>query len=100
MPLTTYYFPQPISDPTQLTLHALQTKYPFEQWQLEREMHLMGLDIELLWRPYFNLSGGEQTKVQLALLFATDQGFALIDEPTNHLDVASRYQVATYLTRK
>lgn len=94
------YFPQPIQDRSQLTLYALQADNDFEQWQLEREMNLMGLDPELLWRPYENLSGGEQTKVRLALLFVDQSAFALIDEPTNHLDVASRAIVAKYLQKK
>lgn len=97
-PLT--YFPQPVADPTQLTLYALQAGSDFEQWQLEREMNLLGMDPELLWRPYQALSGGEQTKVRLALLFVDQQAFALIDEPTNHLDVQSRKLVAQYLQRK
>lgn len=97
-PLT--YFPQPIADPSQLTLYALQADADFEQWQLEREMNLLGMDPDLLWRPYQNLSGGEQTKVRLALLFVDQNAFALIDEPTNHLDVTSRAKVAQYLQQK
>lgn len=46
------------------------------------------------------LSGGEQTKCLLALLFFTPNSFALIDEPTNHLEHASRQIVATYLKKK
>lgn len=97
-PLT--YFPQPIVDLTQLTIYALQANADFEQWQLEREMNLLGLDPDLLWRPYGNLSGGEQTKVRLALLFVDQHAFALIDEPTNHLDNTSRAKVAQYLQQK
>lgn len=100
VPVALNYFPQPISDPTQLTLYALQAANDFEQWQLEREMNLMGLDPELLWRPFADLSGGEQTKVRLALLFTDHDRFALIDEPTNHLDQAGRQQVAAYLKQQ
>mgnify|MGYP004468417709 CR=1 FL=1 len=100
VPVALTYFPQPITDPSQLTLYALQETNDFEQWQLERELNLMGMTPDLLWRPYAELSGGEQTKVRLALLFTDTEHFALIDEPTNHLDGASRALVADYLKRK
>lgn len=50
--------------------------------------------------PLTPLSGGERTKVLLALLFLRDHRFLLIDEPTNHLDMRAREQVAAYLRRK
>lgn len=96
----THYFPQPIPDPDQLTLYAMQAVSPAEQWELERELNLLHVDPDVLWRPYATLSGGEQTKVRLALLFVDADQFALIDEPTNHLDAASREQVAAYLQKK
>ncbi|WP_125704121.1 ribosomal protection-like ABC-F family protein [Lacticaseibacillus daqingensis] len=100
MPRTAPYFPQPILDPSQLTLDAMQAVSTAEQWQLERELRQLNVDPAILWRPYADLSGGEQTKVRLALLFALPDQFALIDEPTNHLDAASRAQVAAYLKRQ
>ena len=38
----------------------------FEQWKLERELTLLNVDPEVLWRPFL-LSGGEKTKVLLGL---------------------------------
>lgn len=46
------------------------------------------------------LSGGEQTKILLGLLFAVEERFLLIDEPTNHLDTQGREVVAKYLESK
>lgn len=100
VPVPLHFFPQPIADETQLTLYAMQAVSEAEQWQLERELNLLGVDPDVLWRPYETLSGGEQTKVRLALLFVDEAHFALIDEPTNHLDTAGREQVAAYLTQK
>ncbi|WP_179394298.1 ribosomal protection-like ABC-F family protein [Lacticaseibacillus absianus] len=100
VPVPLHYFPQPIADPTALTLYAMQAISDAEQWQLERELNLLAVDPDVLWRPYADLSGGEQTKVRLALLFVDTAHFALIDEPTNHLDTASRQHVAAYLRRK
>lgn len=94
------YFPQPIKDKKQLTFYVLQEISDFEQWEIERELNLLNVDPQILWREFETLSGGEQTKVLLALLFIDDQYFPLIDEPTNHLDIAGRKQVAEYLKKK
>lgn len=94
------YFPQEIIDPNQLAIYALEQVTTFEEWKLERELDLMQVDREILWRPFVNLSGGEQTKLRLALLFIDQNDFPLIDEPTNHLDLDSRKQVAAYLNKK
>lgn len=99
VPLQLQYFPQTL-DETQLTLTAAQAITDVAQWQLERELNLLHADPNILWRPFVDLSGGEQTKVRLALLFIQDNGFALIDEPTNHLDLRSRRQVTAYLQQK
>lgn len=60
----------------------------------------MGVDPALLWQPFATLSGGEQTKVLLAALFAQPGVFPLLDEPTNHLDTRGRQEVAAYLRAK
>lgn len=94
------YFPKKISDPSQLTYYALSGKEELEIWKLERELTLLDCDLDVLWRPFASLSGGEQTKVLLAVLFLDDRSFPLIDEPTNHLDIKGRQQVAKYLSKK
>lgn len=96
------YFPQSISDATLLTIDIINEYIEKNSlWKVKKELTLLNIDIEdVLWRPFNTLSGGEQTKVLLALLFVDDYSFALIDEPTNHLDMDSRAQVANYLKRK
>lgn len=94
------YFPQTIKDPQQLTYNILQALSNFDFWQISRELTLLGLTDDILWRKFSSLSGGEQTKFLLSLLFVDDISFPLIDEPTNHLDQASRQQVAHYLKEK
>ena len=61
---------------------------------------LLGIESEVLWRPFETMSNGEQTKALLAALFLKEEHFLLIDEPTNHLDVEGRRQMADYLKRK
>ena len=70
-----------------------------ELWKVQRELNLIGLDPEILYRKYSTLSGGEKTKLQLAALFACE-GFALIDEPTDHLDIYGRQRLSNYLSGK
>lgn len=96
------YFPQTPADPTLLARDVLAELYPLaEDWQLRRELNLLGCDAdEILWRPFDTLSGGEQTKLLLSGLFLDEASFPLIDEPTNHLDLAGREAVARYLRRK
>ena len=88
------YYPIKIEDQKNITLYELQKQVAFEEWELERELNLMSVDPNLLWQPFNTLSGGEQTKVLLALSFTDKDSFALIDEPTNHLDEDSRKEIS------
>lgn len=94
------YFPQTVRDKRQSVEEVLQELSEADFWKIERELTLLNLDKAILLRPFISLSGGEQTKVLLALLFADNQSFPLIDEPTNHLDLKSRKQVGQYLKDK
>lgn len=71
-----------------------------EQWRVICELDKLGMDAEILYRPFGTLSHGERTKVMLAVLFSGENDFLLIDEPTNHLDWASREVIKKYLSEK
>ncbi len=95
------YFPYEVPDPSVTALEAVEGMDPdYEYWRLLRELNLLELSQELLCRRYDTLSGGEQTKLQLAVLFARENRFLLIDEPTNHLDLPGRQAVSRYLLSK
>ncbi|MGO2084214.1 ribosomal protection-like ABC-F family protein [Vagococcus sp.] len=94
------YFPQHVENIDSLTYLLIDELTTVDQWQVERELTLLGTSLDCLWRPFSSLSGGEQTKVLLALQFANPDCFPLIDEPTNHLDHKGRQQVASYLQNK
>ena len=94
-------FPYPVADAGQLTRYVLEEVCPeAEDWQLLRELSLLEVDGDVLWRPFGTLSNGERTKVLLAALFLNQERFLLIDEPTNHLDARARDLVARYLQKK
>lgn len=94
-------FPFSISDESQWGWDIFHEKMPgIEDWKFLRELKLLNLEEELIYRPFCTLSQGEQTKILLAMLFAEDEGFLLMDEPTNHLDARGRELVGEYLKNK
>lgn len=71
-----------------------------ELWKICRELDLLHMEADVLYRPYQTLSHGERTKVMLAVLFSRERYFLLIDEPTNHLDMETRELLCEYLKKK
>ncbi len=59
---------------------------------------MMGLSGEKVFQASGTLSGGEKTKLALAMLMAGRNNLLLLDEPTNNLDPASRESVADSLS--
>lgn len=95
------YFPFPIKDKEKDTIEILDDIWPdYELWKVCRELNLLEVEADILYRPFSALSSGEQTKFMLAVLFSREGNFLLIDEPTNHLDVEGRELVKNYLNRK
>ena len=95
------YFPYPVSRPERMTLEVLEESCPAaEDWEFLRELNLLEMDAETLYRPFDTLSNGERAKALLAALFLNPGRFLLIDEPTNHLDAKARQLVSAYLRRK
>lgn len=63
---------------------------------IERIVH--GLNIQpLLWQSFSRLSGGEKTKVGLALMLLKQPDLLLLDEPTNHLDLMAVEWLGNFL---
>ena len=94
-------FPPNISDTSKLGIELFKALISDEEeWKLFRELNLLNVDENLIYRAFETLSKGEQTKILLAILFAKEDGFLLIDEPTNHLDMDGRKIVSNYLKSK
>ncbi|BBI34021.1 Lsa family ABC-F type ribosomal protection protein [Cohnella abietis] len=95
------YFPFHVENKENNTLDVINDIYPdYLHWELMRELSLLKVSEDVLYRPFDSLSNGEQTKVLLAALFLKENSFLLIDEPTNHLDRNARKLVSNYLKTK
>ena len=47
------YFPFPVADPSLDTIEIVEQVYPeYEDWKLFRELNLMEMDAEVLYRPF------------------------------------------------
>lgn len=95
------YFPFEVSDMQRDTLSILnEIAHEPMFWQLQRELSLLEVGEDVLYRPFSTLSNGERTKAMLAALFLRENNFLLIDEPTNHLDMHGRNVLGEYLRGK
>lgn len=95
------YFPYEVPDKSEITENILHRICPLaEDWEIMRELSLLDVCADVLYRPFETLSNGEQTKTLLAALFLNEGHFLLIDEPTNHLDISARKIVSAYLQKK
>ena len=92
------YFPYIVEDESINTIDVVERiSADHMHWELLRELSLLEVDEDVLYRPFATLSNGEKTKVLLAALFLKENNFLLIDEPTNHLDMRGREIVSNYL---
>jgi ATPase subunit of ABC transporter with duplicated ATPase domains len=65
--------------------------------QLRGLLGMMGLSGDKVFQDSGTLSGGEKTKLALAMLMVGRNNLLLLDEPTNNLDPSSRQSVADAL---
>jgi ATPase subunit of ABC transporter with duplicated ATPase domains len=67
---------------------------PLTETQLRSLLGMFGLQGEKVFQESGSLSGGEKTKLALAMLMVGRNNVLLLDEPTNNLDPQSREAVA------
>ena len=88
-------------DPRQSLLWHMRRELPpgstLTETQLRALLGMFGLQGEKVFQESGSLSGGEKTKLALAMLMVGRNNVLLLDEPTNNLDPHSREAVATAL---
>jgi ATPase subunit of ABC transporter with duplicated ATPase domains len=89
-------------DPTTSVLDNLRNDVPpgimLTETELRGLLGMMGLSGHKVFQDAGTLSGGEKTKLALAMLMVGRNNLLLLDEPTNNLDPPSRRAVADALT--
>ncbi|MFA5676606.1 MAG: ABC-F type ribosomal protection protein [Christensenellales bacterium] len=95
------YFPYEVKHGQRLAIDVIRGIVPnVEDWKVFKEISLLDSDNDIMYREFYTLSKGEQTKTMLAALFLKENAFLLIDEPTNHLDSEARETLSKYLASK
>lgn len=97
------YFPFEVPNKSEFAIDIIKEKSGIEDydyWKIQKELSLLEVPEEILYRPFELLSGGEKVKILLVSLFLKENAFLLIDEPTNHLDKNARKAVGNYLKSK
>ena len=95
------YFPFEVEDKQELTVNIVKQRIPeVADWEIKKELAKLQVENDRLYCPFELLSGGEQVKILLVVLFLKKDRFLLIDEPTNHLDMQARKIVGEYLNSK
>lgn len=95
------YFPFEIKDEDVMTMDIAYDIIPnLEEWKVFKELNLIQMDADILYRKFSSLSGGEKVKFLLICAFLKENKFLLIDEPTNHIDEKSKETLSSYLKKK
>ena len=87
------YFDQDLEweNDSKTPLQEMQDRFPtLEPKALRTRLAAAGINSENAQKPLQQLSGGEQTKVKLAIMEMKPSNFLVLDEPTNHLDEGTK----------
>ena len=96
------YFTQELvwDNPKLTPLQTIQEKYPtMLPKTIRTKLAKCGINAVDIMKPMGQLSGGEQTKVKLALMELIESNFLIMDEPTNHLDDETKHALSLALQR-
>jgi len=81
---------QELLDPARSPVEIIQSISTMNQTRVRSFLHAFLFTGQAPLRPCGEMSYGERTRLELAVLVAMDCTFLLLDEPINHLDIPSR----------
>ncbi len=89
-----YFAQEEAYDAVTTPVSYLRRFYPLKtDGELRSILATAGIKGELAIKPMQALSGGQQTKVRLALMSMKKSNVLIFDEPTNHLDIYSKEEL-------
>jgi ATP-binding cassette subfamily F protein 3 len=81
---------QELLEPERSALEIIQHVAPFNETETRSFLHYFLFNSDNPLRPLRELSFGERSRLELAVLVAQGCNFLILDEPINHLDIPSR----------
>jgi len=81
---------QEMIDPGISALETIMNVAPFNETEARSFLHYFLFSHDDPLRPTSELSFGERSRLELAMLVAQGYNFLILDEPINHLDIPSR----------
>ena len=89
-----YFAQEEVYDEVTTPIEYLRYYYHLKtDGELRSVLASVGIKGDLAVKPMCQLSGGQQTKVRLALMTMKKSNILIFDEPTNHLDVLSKAEL-------
>jgi ATP-binding cassette subfamily F protein 3 len=84
--------------PGATVLDAIQDELPITQGEARKHLARFLFRGDDALKELTVLSGGERSRLELALLFLLPANLLLLDEPTNHLDIPAREALEDFMT--
>lgn len=94
------YYSQEHSATLPLEESALSTfakQYPLSDYQIEAVLRKFFFNKQTIRSKIWTLSGGQKSRLQLALFLYANPDLLILDEPTNHLDLKSVLALENFL---
>lgn len=95
------YLPQNISfeDENKTVLECFREDYVISEGKAREYLAKYMFFGETVFKRVGALSGGERSRLKLAMLMFNEVNFLILDEPTNHLDIDSKEELEEFLNK-